>query len=733
MKFSVIILILIISILPQAHSQIWEEVSTPFDYVPVNNLISINDVVYVSRIDWTDSANYNYQLINNEWIRAIDDTLYEIFGKPNAVDQFNNRLIVSCSNGVFLSEDSASNWTKLPDINHNGPQAIDLDVSPNGIFAIKKSFESHLFKYDEINNKWEQLDEDKQDTMQYFFIKQIESNSTNVFALQQKTANPIKYKDTLSGGLFVSTDKGENWEKTLSDSTLSSMFVSDEYVLVSTKNGKLWKSEDNGKTWSQNNIGSEITNFTLDGNRIIATSYPLGIIESRDNGKIWQVLNESIYNSHIYKKDDKYFLKHYNLVYESDSLFTEIKPTNLIYTNTQVNNIYDHNDTLLCVGTFSRGVQYSTDMAKSWQTYYPFLEDELVRINKIYSKDNQFYLTASYILYSSTDYGKTFEINRTPGISDLLILDDKILFYGPNGRFVSKDYGKTYSTLDTTEIKNNFRIGKIAKTKDGGLIAFSTFSGVFKSSDNAETWTKLIDALPTDTTFDSVNDFYEFNDNYYAVNTTPLKIFKSSDKGDSWETLEIKLFDEIQYFFLEMIDENNIILSSYGEGLKGLRITNDQGKTWRQIDEDLPPLSKDKFRPYGVRGVIGNQIFVGSSPSVYGGSLYRTTLDKVGVQTSVESEIEDNYLYTYPPYPLPSQNEVKVLFYWDINLPMEVEDISIYDLSGKKIITDSNLRIEKQANHYGNLVWDCSTAQPGIYIINITHGTEEKAVKVIVE
>ena len=112
--------------------------------------------------------------------------------------------------------------------------------------------------------------------------------------------------------------------------------------------------------------------------------------------------------------------------------------------------------------------------------------------------------------------------------------------------------------------------------------------------------------------------------------------------------------------------------------------------------------------------------------------MYRRSLSDFGI-TSVESEIERNYLYTYPPYPNPAKSEVKVLFYWDINLPMSTDDINIYDLSGKKVITDSNLRIEKQANHYGNLIWDCSSVQPGIYLINIKHGTEEKAVKVVVE
>src|SRR5690606_785239 len=112
--------------------------------------------------------------------------------------------------------------------------------------------------------------------------------------------------------------------------------------------------------------------------------------------------------------------------------------------------------------------------------------------------------------------------------------------------------------------------------------------------------------------------------------------------------------------------------------------------------------------------------------------MYRHPLSDFGI-TSVESETERNYLYTFPPYPLPAKSEVKVLFYWDINLPMTIDDISIYDLNGRKLDIKDKLRLEKHESHKGNIVWDCSSAHPGVYLINIKHGTEEKSVKVIVE
>ena len=735
MKYSLYILLFLVLKVP-VQSQIWEKISTPFDYITVSLITSINNDVYVKRFDPISEKTHNYKYNNNDWVRAEDDTLYEIFGDAYRIEQFKNRILVSCRNGIFLSNDSALNWIELPKPGDN-TKLYDIDISSQGIFVISNSYVYPVYKLDEFSGNWEQLFDHRKDTTLNLNISELKSNSKYLFGIQQIKSNPWNGLDTLEGGIYISIDKGNTWDKTLIDTSVYSLYATDDFLLVSTTYGNLLRSEDNGKTWTSENIGTTISEYFNDGNRLLASSYPLGIVETKNDGKSWQVLKQVRIASKIFKKDEKYFFLGYgNLVYESDSLFETIVHTNLIDSNTNIENIYNQNDTILTKGSFKRGVQYSTDFGDSWHTYYPFLEQERINISYFRIKDNQVYLSVPFGYYVSTDYGKTFDFNPSLGVySDLLILNDKILIYGSDGRLISKDFGKTYSNIDTTLIKNNFKIGKISQTTNSDLIAFSTFNGVFKSSDNADTWTKLVDSLPTDTTFASINYFYEFSGNYYAVNSTPPRILKSSDKGLSWQKLEIELFNEINNFFLEMIDENNILISSYGKGLIGLRITNDQGKSWRRVDSDLPELITDS-RPYRIKGIFGNSVFVdgGYKQFVGQGSLYRANFTDLGiVKSSVESEIERNYLYTYPPYPNPAKSEVKVHFYWDINIPMTTDDISIYDITGKKIDAFDKISLVKQESHYGNLIWDCSSVQSGIYLINIKHGTEEKAVKVVVE
>ena len=158
-------------------------------------------------------------------------------------------------------------------------------------------------------------------------------------------------------------------------------------------------------------------------------------------------------------------------------------------------------------------------------------------------------------------------------------------------------------------------------------------------------------------------------------------------------------------------------------------ISSNDGADWEKYEVNL--LTPDGKELYFNNGIVSGEYLILTSE--YGN--WRAKLSDFGIEvkSSVETDFGGNYLYTYPPYPNPANSEVKVLFYWDINLPMTTDDINIYDISGKKINAYDKIRLVKLESHHGNLIWDCSSVQPGIYLINIKHGTEEKAVKVVVE
>jgi len=103
------------------------------------------------------------------------------------------------------------------------------------------------------------------------------------------------------------------------------------------------------------------------------------------------------------------------------------------------------------------------------------------------------------------------------------------------------------------------------------------------------------------------------------------------------------------------------------------------------------------------------------------------------IPSSVENNIEfQNYLYAYPPYPMPAINEVRSLIYWDTSIDIENDEMFVYDMYGTKVAGKEKLRIDKLTAYSGNLVWDCSGVPTGIYLINIKHGTQNRTIKAIV-
>ena len=106
---------------------------------------------------------------------------------------------------------------------------------------------------------------------------------------------------------------------------------------------------------------------------------------------------------------------------------------------------------------------------------------------------------------------------------------------------------------------------------------------------------------------------------------------------------------------------------------------------------------------------------------------------KDSIDTSVDYEVENkNYLYSYPPYPLPAMNEVRSLIYWDTSIEIDIEQIAVYNIFGAKVAGHDKIRLDKLTAYSGNLVWDCSGVESGIYVIHLKHGTESRIIKVIV-
>jgi|GEM_PF-960637 len=732
----VLLIILVCALYSPLKSQIWEQINSPYDYATVKLLFELNDELYCSYRD-SDLREYvNLKYENDEWVNAPNDTIYSLLTNPHSLSQFENKIIISNKYGLYLSENYGENWEKIANPIEWSGQLFDVDISTQGIFGISIAPDHPLERYNEEEDKWEEVYEIYNDTTLTIHVHELKSNSTRLFALQQNKSLPSNSSIKLPGGLYMSSDKGITWSKALVDSALYSMYVDDETIIVSTAHGNIIISNDNGETWEvMENIGTTLLDILSDGNRLISGSFPLGIMESYDNGRTWSSV-ANFRASSIFKKNDKYyFIGLSNKFFEADSTFKNIRKVELIDRVTQVKNIYSYEDTLFITGSFRRGVQYSTDDGQTWDTFFQELDINSFPVDEFIRHKNTFVCTHNSIdwnsYYYSSDYGKSWGLyetdSREPDIINLLILEDKILINSSAGMKISKDGGKTHEFMDTSVIKRNYYISKVAKAMNGDLLAFSGNNEVFISNDNANSWKMLVDSLPLEESEAPVADFYEFDGTYFIVSySTPPKVLKSTDEGESWQSTDFNFADKVGRVNLLLLNEYISISASTAGYDKGLTVSTDQGKSWKNIDAELPQIS-DEILGYTLIGVAGDYIYIKIGFKTVGVNIeqiYRTTLEKLESITSVETTHEN--LTTSPPYPQPARSVVTIDFD-NKKYSLNKSSVTIFDMTGRKL---ENQSIDINNN---SIQWDCSTAQPGIYLINIKHGTEEKAVKVLVE
>ncbi len=293
---------------------------------------------------------------------------------------------------------------------------------------------------------------------------------------------------------------------------------------------------------------------------------------------------------------------------------------------------------------------------------------------------------------------ETYEMDSLTRIVDSLQFvkiyfddDNKIWLYGKNAInlnqikiFQSTDNGNTFNLVFTIPCKHNENPEIFIKNKKGDYYLFLS-----------ETVLKL-----------SLNDFsFEKVDLEYTH-------FGVYDKNNNKGYLEDKLLT-----FLKV--ENNQIMKrvlGYIEFNPIINININE-----EINRFFPIFAQfDDSKYYSYFTGISTLLYRPIEP------------ERLEYYSSVEKTETRNYLWTYPPYPQPTNNIVKIDTYWDSALPFTEKDVEVYDLTGVKINTANTLSIQKESNYNGKIIWDASTQQPGIYILKINHGTETRIRKIMV-
>jgi photosystem II stability/assembly factor-like uncharacterized protein len=381
-------------------------------------------------------------------------------------------------------------------------------------------------------------------------------------------------------GLFKSTDGGESWKEleTLSPGTITALAVSPNYandstIAIVTYVGKTYISHDKGATWRTTNKGLEVPRFTgdfekphqdprrffdvsfspnyaEDGN-IFATILWDNFLQSTNRGDHWDIIR--IPNVRGYATRGITIVPSPNLA--SDKT---------IYLGTQYGVIYRSTDGGKNFSVIGKVGNRSTN------------EPLALVISPDFASDKTLYASGPQGVHKTVDGGRTWQpitegtVLMKRGNIQLAISPnykaDRTVIAGTNeGLFITKDEGKSWvklegaygsdSSLEGVAISPNYQ-------SDRTFLVSVRGRGLFKTIDGGQTFTKIgndsislsrMNSVPSAGIPIHFSPAYATDKTIYGFGSSTTEIYKSTDGGNTWETIVIPRNNDESYAFISWI------------------------------------------------------------------------------------------------------------------------------------------------------------------------------------
>jgi len=153
--------------------------------------------------------------------------------------------------------------------------------------------------------------------------------------------------------------------------------------------------------------------------------------------------------------------------------------------------------------------------------------------------------------------------------------------------------------------------------------------------------------------------------------------------------------------------------------------------TWFLNENEVSSGISSSYRP-SQTGIYHCEVTNSLLPNL---TLSSTTISVIVSGIAVEDQDRFyNYLYTLPPYPQPaSSGNIKIPIYWRLGNPVSPDNIKIYNTMGMGIEQENKITIQGISNIHGEIIWDVSGVDAGIYFLEIHHGTSTQIVKIMLE
>jgi len=722
--------ILLILAVSQAEAY-WEATNGPYGGASIVGLEMHNGILFASAMQ---NMIYKYAPETDSWIMANNGIPSNIRYILN-MHSYKDKLFVGTDKGIFLTTDNGTNWVEKGE-----------GLMANYIKSIKSVGDVLFAGTIGAGRDNFYISEDDGAT---WFIPELNGLPTSYSVLSMVYAQDRLYIGTFIG-LFYTTDLGNNWTELKSQNGNSfrdiralasidkKLYIGTDEALFISGNSMILNQTPGGGTKS-------ITSISVYENNVVVTTDFHGVFHSNNEGLSWLPKNGGLPNtdfmnaSLIFEGITYIGIPSSGGVYKSSDYGTNwVKKTTKGLAAASVVRVLFAQDKLYA-SVYGLGIAQSSNDGMEWE----FINEGLEHLNLIQlcECNNTIYAVQDRDrnVYYKNINDESWNVIPSSNFEGQVWFRD--IECNKNEVFIIETNGGTYKLNENksgwTKILDNSEINQIVNDEMGFLIRakwlldfndnliVGTNRGIIYSDDSGENWHEL-NLGESFHQFD-IRQFSKSGEHIYVLYDY-IDVNSSIEKKDQIMILEFENNNRINLDInfdkdIGTIYVVNGFIFLVATDWKSIYLSNDLGITW--LDVSLP----QEVMFTGSLTYNNEYIFIGTSNGVWRGNL----LDFSIIVSVPENEIEEwNYLYTYPPYPVPARSEVQTKIYFDSSTDIAVENIAVYDIYGRKLPTKENLRFEQETFYSGNIIWNCSGVEPGVYIIRINHGTAVRAVKVIV-
>lgn len=600
---------------------------------------------------------------------------------------------------LFLSEDNGNTWMKI-----NNPPV-------NSLFEILiTDFAIYAYGYNQL---WFSPD---------LGISWIQSNF-NPDITYVSSVTTFNNKVVFGGldSLYFSNEFSDDWTAMYigePNHRISSLFLSDsEWLVLDADHKLLFRSTDNGQNWSKNSDerwGSTVAEFGVhEGDHYI--SLDSFIVRSTDGGQNW---TESLSDS--YRSPT-------SLVSFNSKLLLSTSRSGVMQSSNNGDNFFPSSEGIHSASceflTFKEdelivsalnGLFNTDPETEEWNSYYQDKPEELNLTDFLSVNDLLYRVSNDTTLWVYDDLSQTWKtiLNNPYGINRLYEYDNKLLVES-NGLMLWNS---------NIEMWEDFQVVFMGSTIIPTSFDYNSeflFCGdnlhLYRRSKTDEDWTRILgpQTLP-ETSGHQIKEVHTIKDKVFVLMVAQFdnhyyRIIMSEDQGLTWKYVD-ETFPNLEFTWWRRIDHMHeigdyVIVNGYDNSL-GVVISTIDNIEWKPFNDGLPSLLVYDLTfddEYMYAGVFNHGV-------------WKRKISDLNLLSS-EKEIT---LSSFAIYPNPASENITILENESLNKPSR---IIFTDVSGRQVknefLTDSNINVSDLAN--------------GIYFVSIVSDGSLNTQKLLIQ